>query len=170
MKVWDRVCGFVFDLLLLVFLLGAGAPGLAKKRDQLPPKPTKNIQPILISRLQRLDPHGDRNLIIDNSLIEREHGCQLCHSVNEGSRATMPLDLDLCYGCHNRSPHSGVLDHRRHDVTCLDCHEVHRSRSLLTPKSNDRWHHFAGTPNSSEWVVHSKPNAMIKKDCKDCHH
>lgn len=155
-------------ILLLTFL---GSQSLAKPREKLPPRPPKTIQDLSPTHLQRLDPHGDSNVPVSNSLIEQVRSCQLCHSIKEGARITEPLPIELCLSCHNPSPHSGVLDHRRHEISCLDCHEVHRSKGVATPKNKNRWSsQYLALSNATEWVVRSKPNAMIKKDCKDCHH
>lgn len=102
--------------------------------------------------LQRLDPHGDKNL-------KMAPACTVCHIEKKGKITLKGKPEESCIGCHNKSPHSGAPEHAK--VSCLDCHTPHRAeaRAWETPTKFLN-HNTAGK---------HKPDAMIKKTCSECH-
>lgn len=113
---------------------------------------------------ERLDPHGNKNLIIKNVHSLKDHNqCTVCHSEAKGEIKLKAGAMGSCTNCHNKFPHAGAADHlgkiyssnegkTKETITCVSCHSPHRSEGKSWESKNS-----------------SRPEAMIRRTCSECH-
>ena len=145
------------------------------------------------AQYKRLDPHGaaDINLYKQNSNLD--NGCLICHfqkKVGKSFKLKLVPDVEQsCFACHNKMPHSGLVEHFGKDlaklkigltgkVTCLSCHRPHRStlkkgdlKSKITAKKSRSFIFRKDRKNKlkSGFVQAANRTLMMRKDCIDCH-
>lgn len=158
-----------FSLILIIGL--AGFATAEKKRRPVPVLPTKASLEIPYSekKLTRVDPHGSKDNKPTSEQAKQMNECQVCHTFQGTEFKTRPTALASCFNCHNRAPHSGVVEHLKHKVSCTDCHTLHRGSSVESnPRSgvfkNIREHNI-----ESGLVEKDAKSAMLKKTCIECH-
>lgn len=157
--------------LLFCFLLLAFNSILLAGPKKLPPKPTEEMKPLLETQMVRIDPHGKVTDKKDMSLVEKNRECLVCHTANS-KKIQSTVALETCYNCHNKAPHSGVVEHTVRDVTCISCHSFHRwdiSHSASSSNNSGIFSKMKGQQSTDGFVVKNGSGLMLKKDCKDCH-
>lgn len=138
---------------------------------KLPPKPTEEMKPLLEAQMVRVDPHGKITDKKDFSLIEKNRECLVCHSGNT-KKIQSATALETCFNCHNKAPHSGVVEHVIHEVTCVSCHSFHRWDDNYSAGSSNSSGIFSKIKNQKStdgFVLKKGSGLMLKKNCKDCH-
>lgn len=121
----------------------------------------------------RLDPHGPPDQKPSFAMIRERQECRFCHMVDGSGFKTIPVTNETCWNCHNQSPHSGVQEHRKHDVGCIKCHSPHRGSNLAglqkEPASSRTLSQQIELPENSKLRIREKSGAMLIKTCTDCH-
>jgi hypothetical protein len=120
----------------------------------------------------RLDPHGQKSQALNIQEVDRNAGCKICHIISSGRLESKPATPEMCSNCHNQFPHSGIKEHQQHkseNITCLSCHEVHRTKGKLHPEGSGIFESLMASPLSTEVQVKHHPDAMLRKTCTDCH-
>lgn len=144
-----------------------------KKRRAVPKLPEKSKMELPVDQkiLERVDPHGKKEIKPSLEIVQKTNECLVCHSLSADGMTTKPLKNETCFNCHNPSPHSGIEEHLKHKVSCIDCHSVHRGQSIDAPESSSAplWN----KPQHKEieaGFLNKKANfPMMKKNCTDCH-
>lgn len=117
----------------------------------------------------RLDPHGHYGKKQSSQELQTNSNCKVCHSFNGQKWVTQPLEIETCFNCHNKTPHSGVAEHLKHQKDCLACHTVHRGDAIEYSSSVSRFQSLRVKKDLGEAIEHGTSSAMLKKDCRDCH-
>lgn len=155
----------------LVLGLSVSANDIKKRRavPKLPEKP-KVEDSVVPTLLERVDPHGKKEITLSLTEVKNTNACLVCHSVNDDKLVSKPLKNETCFNCHNHAPHSGIEEHLKNKVSCVDCHAVHRSQGLTFEKSNSSFFSKPYQKNLDEGLQFQKTSkAMLKKTCTDCH-
>ena len=102
-----------------------------------------------LTQLQRVDPHGDKEMDLKNVELKKHTACQSCHYLIDHTAHLKPEIHQRCVSCHGESPHSGVLEHIGKDlsrlsvglkgkVVCHSCHRPHRAGLTLDENKLDK--------------------------------
>lgn len=124
----------------------------------------------------RVDPHGSKEIKLEQMADLKAHKeCTTCH-LQEGKRITLkPNAKTSCSNCHNKAPHSGVVEHMdklyklassSERIDCLSCHSPHRVEGKVWENPSGFFKSLAPT---TDLPVRSNSNAMIKRTCTECH-
>lgn len=118
--------------------------------------------------LERLDPHGLQQLNIKDSQNAPMHqSCMVCHKVSaKGKVTTKKVTNGLCLSCHNKAPHSGVLEHKK--VSCLGCHSPHRSENKNKQENCIACHNVI-KKNKFDHLRHVESFKKFEISCQGCH-
>ena len=120
----------------------------------------------------RMDPHGKRGQKPSLVQIAEPSPCIICHTVDKKNDRLIltPTMNEICINCHNTSPHSGVAEHLKHQVTCIACHSPHRGDQISWTPNSGKFQGLYEKPLASEELI-DRPasSAMLKKNCGDCH-
>ena len=127
------------------------------------------------TELQRLDPHGSKGLNLKSATLDKHGECKVCHRTHEKKLILNPSIPKRCVLCHNRYPHSGVIEHEQR-VTCLGCHRSHRAllagetQKTLPSVKNPSFHIEKPSLTLPEgWIERKNPDPMLRKVCQECH-
>ena len=119
----------------------------------------------------RVNPHGATTDILNIELFKSEpskaKACLGCHAFEKSRLSLGPAAKAICSNCHNSSPHSGVIDHANHGVTCLNCHSFHRKLAITSKNFAFPFQSKGKTPDGL--IEKTNHNALLKKNCMDCH-
>lgn len=143
-----------------------------KPVPKLPPRPSEatSLAEIL---LDRVDPHGRRGVKPTVAMMTEVKACSVCHSLESASTSQLSgiaKSSESCLNCHNSSPHSGVAEHLKHQVSCSSCHSSHRGDEIAWTPSTGRFKGLYDKPLAAEDLVdRAATSAMLKKNCTDCH-
>lgn len=158
---------------------GKNGPVALSKVEIPQPSPTpKAAETVAPAPLKRLDPHGT----IDMDFTPQNQ-CQACHIIKKDGGFDKKANIEtLCFGCHGRLPHSGVLEHMGDGkgnegagLNCLSCHRPHRGKMdgnapTALPRSKivkvTRQNLSAGLVDSPST---SSAGAMLDHPCTECH-
>lgn len=160
-------------LLILITTLNFVSANEVKKRRAIPKLPEKPKMEALTDQkiLERVDPHGKKELKPSLEVLQKTNECLVCHSFSANVITTKPLKNETCFNCHNQSPHSGIDEHLKHKVSCIDCHSVHRGQSIEATDNSSAL--LLNKPQHKEieaGFINKKANfPMLKKNCTDCH-
>lgn len=155
---------FIFSCLLMCTL---NTQAKRKLAPQLPPKP--QAAPYSESQFTRVDPHGSTKNKPTITQVHEKNECLVCHSLQDNKLLTKTNSLESCMNCHNQSPHSGIQEHLKAKINCIDCHSFHRGDSISWTAASGK---FKGLPGKTlELGLSEKHNLypMLKKNCMDCH-
>lgn len=167
-----KILKTIFFILVTLSLITSAKPTLQLPRKPIPPLPEKsNLEkqfPAVI--LERVDPHGNKLIKPTQELATTTKECQVCHRVEDKKISTFAQIKDICSSCHNNSPHSGVEEHLKHQVSCLDCHSVHRGSALKEVTTNSHiFRHSSEKEIEPGFVQKKASTGMLKKTCTECH-
>ncbi|NUM57617.1 MAG: hypothetical protein HUU56_03250 [Bdellovibrionaceae bacterium] len=162
----------LFFIIISLSLIISAKPVLKQSRKPVPPLPEKsNLEkqfPSVI--LERVDPHGNKLIKPTEELITSTKECQICHTLENKKVSTHSQIKEICSSCHNKAPHSGIEEHFKHQVSCLDCHAVHRGSALHDVTTNS--HIFRQSSDKqieSGFIQRKASTGMLKKTCTECH-
>jgi len=140
--------------------------------------------------VKRYDPHGSASIVLKSSMVGIMGDCLTCHSYSEKKGVGLKFvnPNEACRSCHQRLPHSGLVNHlgkeftsrvgTRSKIDCLTCHRAHRARlpQQVTFRPNLKPHKPSklllrnGTLDlPPEFIEQWLPDAMVERDCNDCH-
>ncbi|MBI2026967.1 MAG: hypothetical protein HYS98_04080 [Deltaproteobacteria bacterium] len=140
-------------------------------------------------KLERLDPHGTETMPLKKISLAQHQECKVCHTQGDNQLMTRSNISERCISCHNKRPHSGIIEHEGllvKTVTCINCHLPHRaSLPPHTPKSIKEFSDskIEAMREDPEFIrlkrtTHSLPEGLIRKQapaamlrnvCTDCH-
>lgn len=160
---------FLGIFLSVVFLLAPKGWPQSKRRKPVPALPPAQTAPLSETRLTRVDPHGAQNKKPTIAQVQEFKECAVCHSFQVGQMTTHSDALQSCTNCHNSSPHSGIVEHQKHQITCISCHTFHRGDAVKNPGASGRFKGLQVKPVPTGLVEKSTDSAMLKKTCLDCH-
>lgn len=124
----------------------------------------------LAADLERLDPHGTKSTQLNLATVKSSKECLVCHTFdNTGGLLTKSNANQSCANCHNKEPHSGIAEHAQHSVSCMKCHTAHRADGKSEQAPGSFLESVKTRKFSDGMVFSSKPNAMIRKTCMECH-
>ena len=144
-----------------------------KKIDSRVSRGDDVVSEVKESELERLDPHGGKELNLKSVVLSEHPECKVCHRVKE-EKIVLNSDIPRrCALCHNSFPHSGVVEHRG-KALCIDCHRPHRAilekAALVESPSSPSFHISKPEPLLPEGLVIKKnPDPMLRKNCRECH-
>jgi hypothetical protein len=126
---------------------------------------------------ERMDPHGVKSVDIHTVNLKENKSCTVCHTTKT-EKIEMRSNMDqVCMNCHNKSPHSGVLEHQgklwktesgvKEKISCQSCHANHRWGAIESPREG----FFISKERKLSAPFHVKTNseAMLKRTCVECH-
>ena len=160
------------SLLVIFLVVCVGSIGYAKKeRKPVPALPKKSdLQvPYQQAKIVRVDPHGAKNTKPTVEQAKQQSECLICHTVQENTITTKASAVDTCFNCHNQSPHSGVPEHLKHQISCVDCHTLHRGSAVAWSGYSGMFKDLSDTKPDQGLRLRYNPNPMLKKTCTECH-
>lgn len=144
-----------------------------KKRRAIPKLPEKPKMEMLTDQkiLERVDPHGKQENKPTHEVLQKTNECLVCHTLSTGPMTTKPLKNETCFNCHNQSPHSGIEEHLKHKISCIDCHSIHRGQSIEVNDSSSStlWNKPQHKEIEAGLINKKASFPMLKKNCTDCH-
>lgn len=166
---WGFTMKISIFLILSCLCLNSYSDQKRKKVPALPAKPSvENF--ISSANLNRVDPHGQSHVFPTKELARAQENCQVCHYFENSFMRTKTTTAESCTLCHNSSPHSGIVEHQKHNVTCLDCHSVHRGKSISwTTTDSSLFKKLPIKELEPGLTTKSAQSAMLKKSCTECH-
>jgi len=120
--------------------------------------------------LTRIDPHGKAQQEVE--LNEKQKDCLVCHRLERKDgvkKFVTHVTVETCLNCHNKAPHSGVIEHVVHEVTCLSCHSFHRWDQTHFKRKSNLFTQASHDKKLNDYQLKTGSGLMIKKDCQDCH-
>lgn len=159
-------------LILLLFSFFFTLSSVAqKKRRPVPTLPPKNSTELTIpeKNLERVDPHGIKNVKPSFEQAKSTNGCLICHSIQESTLKTKTTVAESCFSCHNHSPHSGIEEHLKNKISCTDCHSPHRGNAIEPAPSSGLFNSFKNKEIESGLIEKKASSPMLKKNCTECH-
>lgn len=121
--------------------------------------------------LNRLDPHGKANENLSKVKPASRSECYVCHSPEKAKHLKRGLTYMYCASCHNKTPHSGITEHRgqslgklkiglKGKINCLSCHRPHRAFT----KKEQAWLNRQGLNTGSFSSSHQSILSTKKSD------
>lgn len=148
-------------------------PKSTQKRRAVPLLPTKpNLEvPYTEKSFSRVDPHGSKHVKPTHELAQKTNECLVCHFFQATQLKTKSISTEICFNCHNKSPHSGVREHENLNpkITCVDCHSFHRGESQDTLPTSGLFKKFRAQEIEAGLVRKETNSGMLKKSCTECH-
>lgn len=163
-----------YIFLVLVLCLSALQNGNAKqvisKKKLAPPISQQTVTvPLKDEANWRVDPHGKVGQHLTLQMVKDSHDCTICHQIQGEAVITKAKAEETCSNCHNKAPHSGVEDHLKYKITCISCHSFHRSDGKMMTEPSGLFRGLHAKITTEGFIERTKPNAMIRKDCTECH-
>lgn len=129
--------------------------------------------------VKSIDPHGSPDYQLKTMNINENVRCKLCHIIKSG-KLSLSKDGDTsCKICHTKFPHSGVAEHVKQGLGCLDCHRPHRADLEGNKPDNPQISGLSETTflrfkwsklRSSRGLIERKAvSPMLKMHCTGCH-
>ena len=160
------------QIIFLVLVLFGSTSILAKPErkptPKLPDKASLEV-PYQQNSLTRVDPHGSPGVRPTPTQVQQQNECQVCHYFQEDNLRTRPKSVVTCFNCHNKSPHSGVEEHLRHKVSCIDCHTLHRGTATAWTAPSGKFNDLPKENLESGFVRKNSRSPMLRKTCVECH-